>query len=82
METNKTRPGPFWPVPLLARSRPSARRQRIIYESILLALASDLVPLRPDRSEPRAVKRRPKVYQLLTKPRRQMVVSASRDLKK
>lgn len=60
----------------------SARRQRIIYESILLALASDLVPLRPDRSEPRAVKRRPKVYQLLTKPRRHMVVSASRDLKK
>ncbi len=26
--------------------------------------------------------RRPKVYQLLTKPRRQMVVSASLDLKK
>jgi hypothetical protein len=66
--------------PLLMKA--SARRQRIIYESILLALASDLVPLRPDRSEPRAVKRRPKVYQLLTKPRRQMVVSASRDLKK
>ena len=66
--------------PLLMKA--STRRQRIIYERILLALAADLVPHRPDRSEPRAVKRRPKVYQLLTKPRRQMVVSPSRDLKK
>lgn len=66
--------------PLLFKA--SARRQRIIYESILLAIAADPVPHRPDRSEPRAVKRRPKVYQLLTKPRREMVVSASRDLKK
>ncbi len=47
----------------------------------VLAFANDLVPLRPDRSEPRAVKRRPKVYQLLTKPRLNMVVSSSRDLK-
>ncbi len=60
----------------------SLRQQRIIYESILLAVAADPVPHRPDRSEPRAVKRRPKVYQLLTQPRRQMVVSASRVLKK
>jgi hypothetical protein len=66
--------------PLLMKS--SARRQRIIYESILLAIAADLVPHRPDRAEPRAVKRRPKVYQLLTKSRREMIVSASRDLKK
>jgi Transposase DDE domain len=48
------------------------------YEDILLALACDLVPERPNRSEPRAVKRRPKVYQRLTKPRDEMVVSSSR----
>ncbi len=66
--------------PLLMKA--SLRQQRIIYESILLAVAADPVPHRPDRSEPRAVKRRPKVYQLLTQPRRQMVVSASRVLKK
>ena len=29
----------------------------------------DLVPLRPGRYKPRAVKRRPKPYQRLTKPR-------------
>ena len=33
----------------------------------------DLVPLRPDRREPRAVKRRPKPYPLLNKPRRKFV---------
>jgi hypothetical protein len=66
--------------PLMMKASP--RQQRLTYESILLALAADLVPLRPNRSEPRAVKRRPKVYQLLTKPRRDMVVSPSRALKK
>ena len=35
-------------------------------------LAEDLVPHRPNRSEPRAVKRRRKNYHLLTKPRHQM----------
>ena len=55
-------------------AREAARR----YEDLLAALACDPVPLRPDRSEPRAVKRRPKVYQLLTKPRRAMRVSKSR----
>lgn len=66
--------------PLLLHA--SLRRQQTLYNSILLALAADQVPHRPNRSEPRAVKRRPKVYQLLTKPRRQMIVSASRHLKK
>ncbi len=43
-----------------------------ILDAMLSAIASDLVPLRPDRSEPRVRKRRPKNYRLLTKPRRQM----------
>ena len=51
------------------------------YAELLRALAAAPVPLRPERSEPRAVKRRPKSYQLLTKPRREMRVSDSRRQK-
>jgi len=51
------------------------------FTDLLLALAGDEVPLRPGRSEPRAVKRRPKVFQLLNKPRAIMRVSESRRLK-
>ena len=43
---------------------------RRLYESI----AGKRVPERPGRSEPRAVKRRPKPYQLLTAPRHEMKV--------
>lgn len=46
---------------------------------LLRILATDLVPLRPDRLEPRAKKRRPKNYNLLTKPRHEMVVSSHRN---
>lgn len=48
------------------------------WHDMLSALASDVVPERPDRAEPRVVKRRVSKYQLLTKPRAQMVVSESR----
>jgi len=48
---------------------------------LLLALAGDEVPLRPWRCEPRAVKRQPKVFQLLNQPRAIMRVSESRRLK-
>ena len=51
---------------LLAAS-PSAYRR--LFNAMLQVLATDIVPLRPNRSEPRAVKRRPKNYQRLTKPR-------------
>lgn len=40
-------------------------------EELLEAIASVQNRLRPGRQEPRAKKRRPKSYQLLTKPRRQ-----------
>ena len=36
---------------------------------LLLSVAQDIVPYRPDRVEPRRVKRRPKQYRLLVKPR-------------
>ena len=41
-------------------------------------IADCTLHFRPDRSEPRVVKRRPKTYQFMTKPRYQMVVSKSR----
>lgn len=53
---------------LQARSR-KLRDQ--LWEDLLLSLARDLVPYRPNRLEPRARKRRPKSFPLLTKPRHQ-----------
>ena len=50
----------------LAHSRRLANR---LYRRLLEILASDLVPLRPGRYEPRALKRRRKPYALLTKHR-------------
>lgn len=41
-------------------------------DEMLLAIARDLNPNRPGRSEPRVKKRRPKNYRLLTKPRHEM----------
>ena len=47
---------------------PNQRRQ--LWNQLLVLIAEDLVPLRPARQEPRAIKRRPKAYQLLNKHRR------------
>jgi len=51
--------------PLLPTGKPRKTKQFI--DEMLLVIASDTVPLRPKRSEPRVKKRRPKNYQLLTK---------------
>lgn len=56
----------------LARAR-SKRRAAALLRELFRVLASDLVPSRPGRRQPRAVKRRPKPYSLLTKPRHQFV---------
>lgn len=40
-----------------------------LHKALLLIIAKDILPNRPDRQEPRARKRRPKNYQLLNKPR-------------
>jgi hypothetical protein len=53
-----------------ARTR---RAQRTLWLDLLRAVARDPVPLRPGRTEPRAVKRRPKPFPLLNRPRRQFV---------
>jgi hypothetical protein len=44
--------------------------RRALWTFLLRCLAADPVPLRPDRLEPRARKRRPKNFQLLNMPRR------------
>lgn len=49
----------------------SERRRRVLREELFKALAADLVPDRPGRREPRAVKRRPKPYPRLMNHRRQ-----------
>jgi hypothetical protein len=46
------------------------RRKKKLWAALLLSLARDLVPERPNRREPRALKRRPK-YPFLTRPRKQ-----------
>jgi hypothetical protein len=41
-----------------------------LWDDLLLHVAQDFVPLRPHRQEPRALKRRPKQFPLLNRPRR------------
>jgi len=62
----------------IARAR-NKKKRRHLWEGLLLNLARDLVPKRSNRTEPRAVKRRPKAYPLLNKPRRQFVEISHRS---
>ncbi|MBW2675638.1 MAG: IS4 family transposase [Deltaproteobacteria bacterium] len=55
--------------PILAASR--RRTRTALWGQLLHCLADDRLPHRPNRTEPRAVKRRPKNYQRLTRPRHQ-----------
>ena len=55
------------------------RKQAALLDSMLEIIAADPVPYRPYRNEPRAKKRRPKNYHLLTKPRHQMRVPPHRN---
>lgn len=50
---------------------PPTRRDPLVYAALLHAIASHRVGNRPNRIEPRAVKRRPKPHALLTEPRQQ-----------
>jgi hypothetical protein len=56
----------------------SSRQRAVLEKELLRLIASDPVPWRPGRAEPRAKKRRPKNYQLLTKPRHAMVLTQHR----
>jgi hypothetical protein len=62
----------------LLQTNSNRQRQKLIDE-MLAVLATDLVPDRPGRREPRALKRRPKPYPLLTRHRRQFRDIEHRD---
>jgi hypothetical protein len=49
----------------------SKKKRAELWDNLLLTLVRDALPDRPNRLEPRAVKRRPKPYPRLTKPRHQ-----------
>ena len=57
---------------LIGSRRGMPRKQAQLIDEMLRIIASDQVPDRPNRSEPRAKKRRPKNYQLITRPRNKM----------
>jgi hypothetical protein len=52
--------------PLMAALDPTDDRLCRLQQALLTYLAKDLLPDRPNRTEPRARKRRPKAYQLLS----------------
>jgi hypothetical protein len=60
-------------------ARATPRKQDALIDEMLAIIASDCVPDRPGRSEPRAKKRRAKNYHLLTKPRSEMTVPPHRN---
>jgi len=59
--------------------RGKPRKQQRLLDAMFEIIAKDLVPPRPGREEPRAKKRRPKNYQLLTKPRHEMKTPGAQE---
>ena len=59
--------------------RGKPKKQQTLLDAMFKIIAKDLVPSRPDREEPRAKKRRPKNYQLLTQHRHSMVYQGHRN---
>ena len=55
------------------------KMRRQLWADLLFDLARDLVRHRPNRTEPRAVKRRPKPFPLLNQPRRKFVEISHRS---
>jgi hypothetical protein len=58
---------------------PSRRHRQKLIQEMFAIVAADLVPDRPGRREPRALKRRPKPYPLLTCHRHQFKETKHRD---
>jgi len=56
----------------IAQARSGKKKQQLL-DRLLQLIAKDKVPARPGRREPRARKRRPKNFQILSRPRHQMV---------
>ena len=57
----------------------SKKKRHQLQRQLLEVMARDLVPDRPGRSEPRAIKRRPKTYARLNRPRHLMKVIPHRS---
>lgn len=55
--------------PLTVGRKRNSRRWKKCLDLLSKCMASDLIPSRPNRQEPRVRKRRPKNYQLMNKPR-------------
>jgi hypothetical protein len=58
--------------PHLNQTRLNDQERNRLIEFLYDSIANNIIPDRPGRSEPRAVKRRPKPFQLMTAPRDQM----------
>ncbi len=52
-------------------SAPATKRKKL-YRTLLKLIVHKPLPERPDRSEPRVRKRRPKAYPLMHKPRKEL----------
>ncbi len=63
----------------LEAMRGMPRKQHALLGAMFEVISNDLIPYRPGREEPRAKKRRPKNYHLLTKPRRDMKIPGHRN---
>lgn len=59
--------------PHFNRQKTTVREREQLIDLLYESMARKVVPDRPNRREPRAVKRRPKPFQLLTKPRHEMM---------
>ena len=68
--------------PVLAQATGTPNQLDALLDAMLLYIATDPVPHRPHRIEPRARKRRPKNYPLLTRPRNQFVEIPHRNMYK
>ena len=64
---------------LLQQGELSKKNKRKLVSALYQAIVDKKVPLRPSRSEPRCIKRRPKPFQLLTTMRSQMKETPHRD---
>jgi hypothetical protein len=65
--------------PYLSQANISSQEQNRLIRLLYASIAGNIVIERPGRSEPRAVKRRPKYYQLLNTPRHEMKVIPHRS---
>jgi len=65
--------------PHLGQGKMSRDKRTRLIQLLIDSIAGNIAPDRPDRSEPRAVKRRPKNYQRLNKPRHEIKVIPHRS---